>query len=86
MADIFDRVKGYEKFHEILRIFNRVMIQTEKNDEFMNHPWAEIKIGVKTPQKFIETNEVNIRRERDIEHNRDVVYIEFLMEEEPCLK
>ena len=76
--DIFDRIKGYEQFHEILKTFNKIMIETEKIDELsIDREWAEIHFKVKTPNGIIDLKNIETECERDMEHQKDHLYITF---------
>ena len=79
--DIFDRVEGYEQFHHILRTLNKVMIETEKADEFMRTKWAKIDFKVKTPDGIFDINAIDIHSERDIERRKECISIIFNTEQ-----
>lgn len=76
-ADIFDRVEGYEQFHEILRQFNKLMIEIEKADEFRKTKWGKIDFKIKTPNGIIDFKDIEVESERDIEHHKENISIIF---------
>ena len=76
--DIFDRVEGYEQFHEILSTFNKLMIEIEKLDEISRgREWAKIQFKVKTPNGIFDLKNMEIASERDIPSHKEIIRIIF---------
>ena len=76
--DIFDRVEGYEQFHEILNILNKLMIETEKLDNISRgREWAEIQFKVKTQNEIADLETIEWESERDIPNNKEIIRIIF---------